>query len=378
VAIDIGSQRVRNSQSSKGVALHVGDKDKSKIDYCINRTFDSSIATVCRMSLLVTLGFIVIVVVRRWWGPRISSGDRDPPVVATSPTSHRGVSLIELMVVVSIIGVLAGLILSSVQMVRSTAVRTTCQNNLRQIAIGTLASHDVLGSFPAGLSYQSEHHRFKYMGWTARILPFIEQDIIWADIEKTFRSDPNPEDLFGCRDQERLLNTRIKAFVCPSDGHDRIHRSRYFDPGFTWYLGNHGTDHAKLDGILFKDSRVRISDIADGTTNTILIGERPPAQSGQFGWWYRGLGQRKDGSADMILSVRELNVYFPNCPPGPYSFVRGNPENNCDSFHFWSLHPNGANFVMADGSVKLLAYSVDHLMPILATRSGREVVPNLD
>ncbi|HEV2947513.1 MAG TPA: H-X9-DG-CTERM domain-containing protein [Gemmataceae bacterium] len=62
------------------------------------------------------------------------------------------------------------------------------------------------------------------------------------------------------------------------------------------------------------------------------------------------------------------------CPPGPYEFGPGKVDNQCDVFHYWSLHRGGANFLMVDGSVHFIHYSAAPLMPALATRSGREVV----
>jgi prepilin-type processing-associated H-X9-DG protein len=74
--------------------------------------------------------------------------------------------------------------------------------------------------------------------------------------------------------------------------------------------------------------------------------------------------------------VRELNTLgkrYP-CSPGPYEFARGRIDNPCDLFHFWSFHPGGANFALADGSVRFLPYSANALLPALATRSGGEPI----
>jgi prepilin-type processing-associated H-X9-DG protein len=82
----------------------------------------------------------------------------------------------------------------------------------------------------------------------------------------------------------------------------------------------------------------------------------------------------------MLLGVRERNVLgtrYP-CPPGPYEFGPGRFDNQCDMFHFWSPHPGGANFLFADGSVRLIRYTARDVMPALATRAGGEVVPPLD
>jgi prepilin-type processing-associated H-X9-DG protein len=78
----------------------------------------------------------------------------------------------------------------------------------------------------------------------------------------------------------------------------------------------------------------------------------------------------------MILGVTERNdgPMYRGCPRGPYSFSPGQPGNQCDAFHFWSLHTGGANFLFADGSVHFLTYSAGPIMPALATRGGGEAV----
>jgi prepilin-type processing-associated H-X9-DG protein len=169
------------------------------------------------------------------------------------------------------------------------------------------------------------------------------------------------------------------VFLCPSDG--RIRRSQPVgldraEVAFTSYLGAEGTDVSRADGVLYLDSRVRLGDITDGTSNTLLAGERPPSANLNFGWWYAGWGQNKTGSAEMVLGVRELSVHpsLLHCPPGSNKYQAGRTSQMCDTLHFWSLHIGGAHFAFADGSVRYLAYSADPLMPALATRAGSEAV----
>jgi prepilin-type processing-associated H-X9-DG protein len=79
----------------------------------------------------------------------------------------------------------------------------------------------------------------------------------------------------------------------------------------------------------------------------------------------------------MLLGARELNdgaTHLEMCPTGPYSFTRGKRGEPCDTFHFWSYHPGGAMFALADGSVQFLSYNADEVLAQLATRAGTEVV----
>src|SRR5207244_10507238 len=114
-----------------------------------------------------------------------------------------------------------------------------------------------------------------------------------------------------------------------------------------------GTRLLIRDGVRFRDSYVRISDIAAGTSNTLFAGERPPSTDFQYGWWYAGYGQRATGSADMLLGVEEpnlLTVTKGSCPPGTYRFGPGRFDDQCDLFHFWSPHSGGANLPLVAGS----------------------------
>lgn len=289
------------------------------------------------------------------------------------PVRH-GFTLIELLVVIAITAVLIGLLLPAVQAVRLAAARVQCQNNIKQLALAVHMSATTVEVLPPGVSYLDGRDPFPFMGWHTRLLPYLEQDALWVQTVTAFRSQPD-----FLRDPPHAGQTAtVRTFGCPLDS--RTQRPQTLKSGvvrsLTSYLGVEGTTPARRDGCLYLDSAVRLTDISDGQSNTTLIGERPPSPDMKFGWWYAGWGQDKDGDADMILATNSKNVVgqYPNCPTAPYQFGPGKIINDCDTFHFWSLHPGGGNFAFADGSVRFLRYSAAGILPALATRAGGESV----
>lgn len=171
----------------------------------------------------------------------------------------------------------------------------------------------------------------------------------------------------------------------------------------TNYLGVNGTNAWARDGLLMANQRVRLLDVLDGTSQTLLAGERgfrkgaleviddsEEIDNVRFGSWFSAVGQ-DNGSVGVTLGVREMNWGFGrarklkwerDCPPGPYHFgpprktrdATGKVNEECDLFQFWSHHPGGTHFLYADGSVHFLGYAADAVLPALATRAGGEVV----
>jgi prepilin-type N-terminal cleavage/methylation domain-containing protein/prepilin-type processing-associated H-X9-DG protein len=287
--------------------------------------------------------------------------------------NRRAFSLVELLVVIAIIGVLAGLTLAAVQMVRSAAARAQCQNNLRQVALALHHYHDSRQVLPPGLRI-AKNTDYPSLGWPARLLPFLEQENLWREVQAAYATDPDTAAFYGHPPHAALKATPVRVFNCPAD--PRLPGpAGYGSPAaFTSFLGVEGIDQFARGGVLYLDSKVRLTDVSDGTSNTLMVGERPPSAFLNLGWWYRGWGQNKDGSAETLLGAREQNTSQDDCPPGPFPFSAGRLDNQCDLFHFWSRHSGGANFAFADGSVRFLSYSADSILPALASRAGGEVV----
>ena len=286
---------------------------------------------------------------------------------------RRAYSILEVVVVVALLGLLATLILGAVQRVRAAAVRTQCANHLRQLGLALHQYHDARSHLPPGVSSPSNPDRMPFLGWPARLLPYLEQQALWDQAVTAFGSEPNflrpphPGD------------RSVGVFLCPLDGRIRGEGSEGFQKvrrGFLSYLGVSGTNPAKEDGILYLDSATRLASVADGTSNTLAAGERPPSANFVFGWWYGGWGQEMDGTCDLTLGVRTKNrsAYDPGCPTGPFPFAAAGFTDPCHHFQFWSAHPGGAHFLFADGSVRFLRYDADSILPALATRAGSEPV----
>jgi prepilin-type N-terminal cleavage/methylation domain-containing protein/prepilin-type processing-associated H-X9-DG protein len=304
-----------------------------------------------------------------------------------------GFTLIELLVVIAIIAVLLGLIMSAYQKARVAANQVYCVNNLRQMGIALNSYAAVNGTFPPGTNpypaqpspnqFYSKYGCLSWMGW---ILPYMEYGPQWKQVDVSYAADPNPDH----NPPHIVASEIIKPYTCPGD--DRVliyHNVGGVVVALTSYQGVSGTNLRSRDGMLYSRSCIRPLDVTDGLANTIMIGERPPSADLYFGWWYNGAGQWDSsqgadintGSCDVTLGAQEINLHsvgLPEmnaCPAGPYAFSPGTLANNCDTFHFWSLHSGGANFAFADGHVRFFTYSAAPIIPLMATRAGGEAIP---
>jgi prepilin-type N-terminal cleavage/methylation domain-containing protein/prepilin-type processing-associated H-X9-DG protein len=294
-----------------------------------------------------------------------------------SANTRLAFTLIELLVVIAVIGVLAGIAFPAVQSVREQARGAECLNRLRQVGVAIKSFEACRKHFPAGINPYN-FGEWRSSTWLTRILPFVEQDALWNQATSDYQADPSPfRSHLGMR-------TVVELYQCPSDPDSAklswTHGGRLVTT--TSYVGVNGTNYRERDGVFFLDSRIRINDIQDGLSQTLLVGERPPSPDFWYGWWYAGHGQSGSGSPDMILGVRELNDppppgvtnYLESCPPGPWQFSEGTRGNQCDVLHFWSYHPGGAHFLFCDGHIRLMSYDANEIMPGLATRNGDEVI----
>lgn len=301
-----------------------------------------------------------------------------------------GFTLIELLVVIAIIAILIGLLVPAVQQVRSAAARSQCQNNLKQIGLASHGYHDQFKKFPP--AWTTTNTKTPYLSWMGYILPFVEQAPLASTIPTEYARISNPWGGSATASVPHVgLGTPLSLYTCPADPRGLMssklvlyNASRPDTVAFTCYLGNSGTRGSTNDGIFYLSSTVKMVMITDGTSNTLLVGERPPSSDLNFGWWYAGYGFDGRGTGDVVLGQRET-VYVTDsgdigktCPTTKINFQAGNVNEPCDQVHYWSQHNGGANFCFADGSVRFLTYSTDSVMPALATRAGGEVVGSID
>lgn len=280
---------------------------------------------------------------------------------------RRGFTLIELLVVVGVISILMSLLLPAVQEAREAARRISCKNKLKQLALGMHNYHSVHRSLPAGTLVGSPSAP-KWKAWGVSLLPHIGESAIYQVSELEFQG---PETFSN----HTHFDTALSQFACPSD--PRLTQPMFVskighNAGGTSYLGCSGQTAGDSDGMLFGDSAVKFSDVADGLSNTLLFGERPPSADKLFGWWYGGVGRDAKGAFDAHLGVAELNFLGTHCGGSPRYLRSSHFADPCGVLNFWSPHGDGTNFAFGDGSVRMIVDIEPHVLIGMSTRHGYE------
>ncbi len=292
----------------------------------------------------------------------------------------RGVTLIEVLVVIGIVGVLIALLLPAVQAVREAGRRIQCQDRVRQIGLALQKHESAHGALPPGWVSEAPDGNPGW-GWGAMILAHVEQQAVFNGSG----SGPGPggpgpggpgpgAKPISHPDNQRARETPIPSFLCPSDTSEEVFMLHQGGPGGGGggkpmfevaranYVGVFGTQDIDAnpkagDGAFYENSSVPFAAILDGLANTLLVGERCS----------------RLGSATWVGAV-------PGAHQGRQRVVgrAGSVPNHVlnDFADFSSEHPFGANFVMGDGSVRPISDQIDlTVFRALATRAGKEAVP---
>jgi prepilin-type N-terminal cleavage/methylation domain-containing protein/prepilin-type processing-associated H-X9-DG protein len=308
--------------------------------------------------------------------------------------NRSGFTLIELLVVIAIIGVLIALLLPAVQKVREAANRAKCGNNLKQLALAAHQYHDAKGTFPRGVSTAVDDggHWADVTNLWVELLPYIEQDNLHRKWDYT---DFTNNSAGGTSATTAHV---LPILLCPSDRLPDLVPYLSTVGWYPWaagyygmgsYGGNGGTRiypaPLRADGMFIHAHAIayRLADVTDGASNTILLGER----------------YHDDPEYDRISSAQAAIVFHPLTYLGGWAFPEFNASTLLDSqapinfrvpssaavgdmnmiykrvCAYGSGHPGGANFALADGSVRFLSDSIPlDTLQALSTRAGGEVV----
>lgn len=298
-----------------------------------------------------------------------------------------GFTLVELLVLIGVIGIILSLTIPAVQNVRARANANSCMINLREISLGLHNYHASFNHLPPG-SPTPNLVKYKdpnvFLSWRVHLCPYLEQESRYnyaiLDTNRGIKpfSSPLPSG----------LSANLKVFQCPSDPSfgKNIVDSSGFLVGWSSYLGvSGGVEYQQQKSTtksgIFAETTIlkkgiNFSEVLDGLSNTLMVGERPPPDNGSAGQWYfthRGiLWENQIDGPDHTLDTYSYAVGRDPC--GPAGFGPGKKSNPCDRNHFWSLHFGGSYFSLGDGSVKFLPYSMKPVLAKFASRAGGEAV----
>jgi prepilin-type N-terminal cleavage/methylation domain-containing protein len=293
--------------------------------------------------------------------------------------NRRGFTLIELLVVIAIISTLMGLLLPAVQKIREAANRISCANNLRQIGLALHNYHDSKGSLPPGYLCRvtaDPGATAPGWGWAAFILPYLEQENLYQQID--FRLTVEHPRHIGVRTQV------LRMFNCPNDPGIAVFTvldqsgNPLADAATNSYaacfgaLVEIGNAPGKGNGIFYRNSRVRLTDITDGTSSTIAIAERA-AYFTQTPW----AGAITGGTARITPGAPTRSNAVEPAPVLTLAHTGSHTMNDpsADPDDFFTSHTGIGMVLFADGGARGLRKGVAlPVLQALSTRDGGEVI----
>lgn len=282
----------------------------------------------------------------------------------SSPRGRKAFTLIELLVVIAIIAILIALLLPAVQQAREAARRTECKNNLKQLGLAMHNYHDTMKCFPPGHVQPGTlwnscttmsngtavpDTNARSWGWGTFLLPYIEQAGLYAALQPDGCRMPNEGTLYG---GVPLLQKKLPAYRCPSDvGADiNIYHNNYSTSNYVMSEAMITTNGSTVN------SRVRISDILDGTSNTFMIGERTLRTEPAGKRWDGAIVWGRSNSTDAGSKFRAGPPI--NFGPTPFANNGFGTDNGCVRHGISSLHTGGTQFLMCDGAVRFVSENI--------------------
>jgi prepilin-type N-terminal cleavage/methylation domain-containing protein/prepilin-type processing-associated H-X9-DG protein len=257
-------------------------------------------------------------------------------------------TLIELLVVIAIIAILIGLLLPAVQKVRAAAARASCSNNLHQIGLAMHMYQDSTNSLPTGWVTSTAVKPNPGWSWGTLILPYIEQGTLFTALNPDLTGATGP----GGAAQLALLQTPVKTYLCPADASSTLNNA--FGTGqFTGVTGALGKSNYVVNrevtgpDVNNNPAPLSVQSIHDGSSNTILAGERDTIiNCGGI------MGVRASTTAS--FEGRPGSGISPQPAPGAGPFGTGSNQR----LAFSSQHTGGCNFLLADGSVHFISNNI--------------------
>ena len=335
-----------------------------------------------------------------------STGINQPvryPLSSRSELSHKptakGFTLIELLVVIAIIAILVALLLPAIQQAREAARRSSCKNNLKQLGIAMNAYHEVHGTFPPAWVEEATGNGRGNWTWGVYLFPQMDLQTVYDQLRVATQRQPGSANNSTTR---ALMQKSYSMYRCPSDsgpetngnrqttdsgGTERtLSRSNYVANNASGALGLHkglptagngrlNNTHSRANGVFFQNSKIRFKDIIDGTSTTILVGERSSILSTNQNCQAANLfaSRRNSTARERAGNGKSGQSYI--LFSGSYginSNVNGGLGGNDRSciMGLSSLHRGGVQVVMADGSVVFLSDNIDHNIDITDWGNG--------